>query len=51
MNFNDHSINIRAMTDVKYNDLGQEQTAGNKKYIMNKLQNNLLKSMVPSKIK
>lgn len=37
LNFNDHNINMRTMTDVKSNDLSQNQTVGDKKYILNKL--------------
>lgn len=37
MNFNDHNIKMKAMTDVKSSDLSQNQTVGNKKYILNKL--------------
>lgn len=37
LNFNDNSIKMKAMTDVKSSDLSQNQTVGNKKYILNKL--------------
>lgn len=37
LKYNDHTINIRSMTDIKSNDLSQNQTVGNERYILSKI--------------